>query len=102
MTQRVLTGIKPTGMPHIGNLLGMYRPALAMQDASECYFFVASYHALTTMRDPALLRQQTIDVAANWLALGLDPEAKRDLGATRCARSDRAWPGSSPASHRRA
>ena len=73
MTQRVLTGIKPTGMPHIGNLLGMYRPALAMQDASECYFFVASYHALTTMRDPALLRQQTIDVAANWLALGLDP-----------------------------
>jgi len=74
MTQRVLTGIKPTGMPHIGNLLGMYRPALAMQDAAECYFFVASYHALTTMRDPALLRQQTLDVAANWLALGLDPQ----------------------------
>ena len=74
MTQRVLTGIKPTGMPHIGNLLGMYRPALAMQDVAECYFFVASYHALTTMRDPSLLRQQTIDVAANWLALGLDPK----------------------------
>ena len=73
MAQRVLTGIKPTGMPHIGNLLGMYRPALAMQDSSEGYFFVASYHALTTMRDPQLLRSQTIDVAANWLALGLDP-----------------------------
>ena len=73
MAQRVLTGIKPTGMPHIGNLLGMYRPALAMQDRSEGYFFVASYHALTTMRDPQLLRSQTIDVAANWLALGLDP-----------------------------
>ena len=73
MAQRVLTGIKPTGMPHIGNLLGMYRPALAMQDTSEGYFFVASYHALTTMRDPQLLRSQTIDVAANWLALGLDP-----------------------------
>jgi tryptophanyl-tRNA synthetase len=73
MAQRVLTGIKPTGMPHIGNLLGMYRPALAMQDESEGYFFVASYHALTTMRDPELLRSQTLDVAANWLALGLDP-----------------------------
>jgi len=73
MAHRVLTGIKPTGMPHIGNLLGMYRPALAMQDASECYFFVASYHALTTVRDPVLLREQTLDVAANWLALGLDP-----------------------------
>ena len=73
MAQRVLTGIKPTGMPHIGNLLGMYRPALAMQDGSEGYFFVASYHALTTIRDPQLLRSQTIDVAANWLALGLDP-----------------------------
>ena len=73
MAQRVLTGIKPTGMPHIGNLLGMYRPALAMQDEAEGYFFVASYHALTTMRDPALLREQTLDVAANWLALGLDP-----------------------------
>jgi len=60
-------------MPHIGNLLGMYRPALAMQDESECYFFVASYHALTTVRDPVLLREQTLDVAANWLALGLDP-----------------------------
>jgi len=73
MAQRVLTGIKPTGMPHIGNLLGMYRPALALQDDAECYFFVASYHALTTIRDPALLRAQTLDVAANWLALGLDP-----------------------------
>lgn len=73
MAQRVLTGIKPTGMPHIGNLLGMYRPALAMQDEAEGYFFVASYHALTSMRDPDLLRAQTLDVAANWLALGLDP-----------------------------
>jgi tryptophanyl-tRNA synthetase len=73
MAQRTLTGIKPTGMPHIGNLLGMYRPALARQNTSECFFFVASYHALTTMRDPALLREQTLDVAANWLALGLDP-----------------------------
>jgi tryptophanyl-tRNA synthetase len=61
-------------MPHIGNLLGMYRPALALAERSEGYFFVASYHALTTMRDPARLRASTIDVAANWLALGLDTD----------------------------
>jgi tryptophanyl-tRNA synthetase len=73
MAQRVLTGIKPTGMPHIGNLLGMYRPALALAEQEEGYFFVASYHALTTMRDPTALRASTLDVAANWLALGLDP-----------------------------
>ena len=73
MTPRALTGIKPTGSPHIGNLLGMYRPALALQETHEGFFFVASYHALTTMRDPEEMRAQTIAVAANWLALGLDP-----------------------------
>jgi tryptophanyl-tRNA synthetase len=73
MTPRALTGIKPTGSPHIGNLLGMYRPALALQQSHEGFFFVASYHALTTMRDPEQMRAQTIEVAANWLALGLDP-----------------------------
>jgi tryptophanyl-tRNA synthetase len=73
MTPRALTGIKPTGSPHIGNLLGMYHPALALQQSHEGFFFVASYHALTTMRDPEQMRAQTIEVAANWLALGLDP-----------------------------
>jgi tryptophanyl-tRNA synthetase len=73
MTKRALTGIKPTGSPHIGNLLGMYQPAIGLQDTHEGYFFVASYHALTTMRDAKQMRAQTIEVAANWLALGLDP-----------------------------
>ena len=73
MTKRALTGIKPTGSPHIGNLLGMYRPAMELQKTHEGFFFVASYHALTTMRDAAQMRAQTIEVAANWLALGLDP-----------------------------
>ena len=73
MTKRALTGIKPTGSPHIGNLLGMYRPAMELQKTHEGFFFVASYHALTTMRDAEQMRAQTIEVAANWLALGLDP-----------------------------
>jgi tryptophanyl-tRNA synthetase len=73
MAKRALTGIKPTGSPHIGNLLGMYRPAIELQEDHECLFFVASYHALTTLRDAALMRAQTIEVAANWLALGLNP-----------------------------
>ncbi len=73
MAKRALTGIKPTGSPHIGNLLGAIQPALSLQASHDCYFFVASYHALTTERDPARMRQQTLDVAATWLALGLDP-----------------------------
>ena len=73
MAKRALTGIKPTGSPHIGNLLGMYQPAMELQKTHEGFFFVASYHALTTMRDPEQMRAQTIEVAANWLALGLDP-----------------------------
>ncbi len=71
---RALTGIQPSGTPHIGNLLGAIEPALALQDSHECFFFVASYHALTTQRDPALLRERIFEVAATWLALGLDPE----------------------------
>ena len=73
MQQRSLTGIKPTGSPHLGNLLGMYDQAIAMQDTHDCYYFIASYHALTSVRDAALLREMNMEVAACWLALGLDP-----------------------------
>jgi tryptophanyl-tRNA synthetase len=73
--QRVLTGIKPTGTPHIGNLLGMFRPALALADQGlEAMYFIADLHALTTVHDANELRQLTYEVAASWLALGLDPE----------------------------
>ncbi|MCB9684117.1 MAG: tryptophan--tRNA ligase [Alphaproteobacteria bacterium] len=70
-----LTGIKPTAQPHIGNWLGMHRPSLelAADPSVSAYYFVADYHALTTIRDPAELRRLTIDVAAVWLAFGLDP-----------------------------
>lgn len=69
-----LTGIKPTGQPHIGNYLGMYRPALGLMEKYQGMYFVADYHALTTMRDPQTLRDLVYDVAASWLALGLDPD----------------------------
>jgi len=69
-----LTGIKPTGSPHIGNYLGMYRPALDLMKKYQGMYFVADYHALTTMRDPQYLRDLVYEVAASWIALGLDPE----------------------------
>jgi len=74
MNPIALTGIKPTGNPHIGNYLGMYRPALDLMKDYQGMYFVADYHALTTMRDAQKLRDLVYEVAASWLALGLDPE----------------------------
>ncbi len=68
-----LTGIKPTGRPHIGNYLGMYRPALDLMEDYLGMYFVADYHALTSMHDAEALRELVYEVAASWLALGLDP-----------------------------
>jgi tryptophanyl-tRNA synthetase len=73
--KRALTGIKPTGSPHLGNLLGAIRPALRLaDDGFEALYFIADYHALTTVHDADRLAHLTREVAATWLALGLDPE----------------------------
>ncbi|MBS1984886.1 MAG: tryptophan--tRNA ligase [Bdellovibrionales bacterium] len=69
-----LSGIKPTGMPHLGNILGMMVPAIAMQKSHETFYFIADLHALTSVADPAKLRQDTFDLAAAFLALGYDPQ----------------------------
>jgi tryptophanyl-tRNA synthetase len=69
-----LTGIKPTGTPHIGNYLGMIKPALELVQSYRTIYFIADYHALTTERDPEKLNRQICEVAGTWLALGLDPE----------------------------
>jgi tryptophanyl-tRNA synthetase len=69
-----LTGIKPSGKPHIGNYLGMIQPALALADSYRAYYFIADYHALTTYKDRAILQRHIYEVAATWLALGLDPK----------------------------
>ncbi|HEX3762099.1 MAG TPA: tryptophan--tRNA ligase [Kofleriaceae bacterium] len=76
MTRTVLTGIKPTGTPHLGNLLGAIRPALRLagDPALRAFYFIADYHALTTVRDRGELARLTREVAATWLAFGLDAE----------------------------
>jgi tryptophanyl-tRNA synthetase len=74
MARRSLTGIQPSGSPHIGNLLAAIQPGIALQDSHECYYFIASYHSLTTTRDPALLRERILENTATWLAMGLDPD----------------------------
>jgi len=69
----MLTGIKPTGRPHLGNYLGTIRPALDQALRHKSFFFIADYHALTTLQDPHRLNRLIDEVAATWLALGLDP-----------------------------
>jgi len=69
-----LTGIKPTGMPHLGNYLGAIKPALQMAEKYDARYFIADYHSLNTIKDPEMLRNYTYEIAACWLACGLDPE----------------------------
>lgn len=71
---RILSGIKPTGRPHIGNYLGAMRQHIELQNENhECLFFVADYHALTTIRDAKTLKEYRRGVVLDYLALGLDP-----------------------------
>ncbi len=74
MAKRSLSGIKPTGAPHLGNYLGMIRPAIELQDSYDAFYFVADYHALTSTHDRAAMRAATYDATAIFLAFGLDPE----------------------------
>lgn len=71
---RVLSGIQPSGKLHLGNYFGMMKQCVDLQKKGEVYVFIANYHALTTVSDPNQLRQDTLDVALDFLACGLDPE----------------------------
>jgi tryptophanyl-tRNA synthetase len=71
---RVLSGIQPSGDLHLGNYFGAIKQQIELQDKAECFFFIADYHALTTLRDAEALRRHTREVAAAYLALGLDPD----------------------------
>lgn len=71
---RILSGIQPSGRPHLGNYFGALRQYISLQAGNESFYFIASYHALTAVQDPALLREYTQGVALDFLALGLDPE----------------------------
>jgi len=74
-TQRVLSGVQPSGQKHLGNYFGAIRQHIALQDEfpGECFYFIADYHALTTVHDPAGLRESVQELARTYLALGLDP-----------------------------
>ena len=74
--ETVLTGITTTGTPHLGNYAGAIRPAIAASraDTADSYYFLADYHALVKNHDPAAVHRSSLEVAATWLALGLDTE----------------------------
>jgi tryptophanyl-tRNA synthetase len=71
---RILSGLQPSGALHIGNYFGMMEPAIALQAEGEALYFIADYHALTSVRDPETLRENSRRVALDFLACGLDPE----------------------------
>ncbi len=71
---RILSGVQPSGKLHLGNYFGAIRQHIALQEEGDCFFFIADYHALTTIQDPAQLRENVRGVALDYLALGLDPE----------------------------
>ncbi len=71
---RILSGIQPSGRPHIGNYLGMMEPSIRLQDEGDAFYFIADYHSLTSTHDPAALRENVRGLAIDFLACGLDPE----------------------------
>jgi tryptophanyl-tRNA synthetase len=71
---RILSGVQPSGALHLGNYFGAIRRHVAMQDEGDCYYFIADYHALTSLRDRDALAAYTKDVALTYLAVGLDPQ----------------------------
>ncbi|MGE8617325.1 MAG: tryptophan--tRNA ligase, partial [Achromobacter spanius] len=76
MNTRVLTGITTTGTPHLGNYAGAIRPAVeaSTQPGVDAFFFLADYHALIKCDDPARVARSRLEIAATWLAVGLDHE----------------------------
>jgi len=71
---RILSGIQPSGALHLGNYFGMMRPAIELQEKGEAFYFIADYHSMTSLFDPVERRQNTLDVALDFLACGLDPK----------------------------
>ena len=76
MKKRILTGIKPTGYAHIGNYFGAIKPAIELSKNKEydCFYFIADYHALTTLKTKEEMADYTYNIACTWLACGLDPQ----------------------------
>ena len=71
--KRILSGVQPSGKLHLGNYFGAVKQHIELQNSGECFYFIADYHSLTTVHDAKTLSQNTLDVALDYLALGLDP-----------------------------
>jgi tryptophanyl-tRNA synthetase len=71
---RILSGVQPSGKLHLGNYFGAVKQHIALQSEGQCFYFIADYHAITTIQDANVLREYTRDVALDYLALGLDPD----------------------------
>ncbi len=71
---RILSGIQPSGALHLGNYFGMMRPSIELQERGEAFYFIADYHSMTSLFDAAQRRKNTLDVALDFLACGLDPK----------------------------
>src|SRR6266851_400685 len=71
---RILSGIQPSGTLHIGNYFGMMRPAIELQDKGEAYYFIANYHSMTSLFDAEERRKNSLEVAIDFMACGLDPK----------------------------
>ena len=71
---RILSGIQPSGTLHLGNYFGMMRPAIALQEKGEAYYFIADYHSMTSLTDATERRANSLGVALDFLACGLDPQ----------------------------
>jgi tryptophanyl-tRNA synthetase len=71
---RILSGIQPSGALHLGNYFGMMKPAIELQEQGEAFYFIADYHSMTSLFDPAERRRNVLDVALDFLACGLDPQ----------------------------
>jgi tryptophanyl-tRNA synthetase len=72
--RRILSGVQPSGKLHLGNYFGAIKQHIALQDEALCFYFIADYHALTTIQDADTLRENVRDVALDYLALGLNPD----------------------------
>ncbi|MBA4336671.1 tryptophan--tRNA ligase [bacterium] len=72
--KRILSGVQPSGNPHLGNYFGAMKHHIEMQDKYESFIFIADYHALTTVRDPEKMKTSTLHLVLDYLALGLDPK----------------------------
>ena len=71
---RILSGIQPSGALHLGNFFGMMKPAIELQEQGQALYFIANYHSMTSLFDAAQRRRNTMDVALDFLACGLDPQ----------------------------